>query len=54
MAPSRASVFDDRALALQYLAKAKVFRADAYVTSMATWCRNARRREGYFECQRTG
>ncbi|MCU0838686.1 MAG: hypothetical protein MUE49_08175 [Rhodospirillales bacterium] len=44
------AVVDDRGLAQQYLAKARTFRADSYVASMATWCLTPQPRAGYIEC----
>jgi hypothetical protein len=45
------AVVDDRARAQEYLAIAKKFRPDAYISSMATWCRNQTQQDGYIECQ---
>ena len=45
------AVVDDRTTAQEYLAIAKIFRPDAYITSMATWCRNPQPRDGFTECQ---
>jgi hypothetical protein len=45
------AVVDNRATAQEYLAIAKSFRPDAYVASMATWCRNPQQRDGFVECQ---
>ncbi len=47
------AVVDDRTLADTYLALAKGFRDDAYIAAMANWCKQLRRRDGFFECQAT-
>jgi uncharacterized protein YukE len=45
------AVVEDRATAQSYLIAAKRFRPDAYITSMATWCRSPQQREGFLECR---
>ncbi len=47
------AIVEERAVAKEYLNIAKRFRPDAYITSMATWCRNMQQRKGYIECQST-
>jgi predicted metal-binding membrane protein len=45
------AVVDNRSTAQEFLAIAKTFRPDAYIASMATWCRNPQPRDGFVECQ---
>ncbi len=46
-------ITENRSAATDYLAIAKSFRPDAYISSIATWCRNMQQREGFIECQST-
>lgn len=41
----------DRATAQEYLRIAKGFRPDAYIASMASWCRSPKPGAGYVECE---
>jgi hypothetical protein len=45
------AIVADRTTAQEYLAIAKTFRPDAYIASMATWCRNSQQRDGFADCQ---
>ncbi|MDH3286370.1 MAG: hypothetical protein OEP48_01390 [Betaproteobacteria bacterium] len=45
------AVVDNRTTAQEYLVIARTFRPDAYIASMATWCRNQQSRDGFVECQ---
>ncbi len=44
------AVVDSRSKAQEYLEIAKTFRPDAYIVSMATWCRNPQPLEGFTAC----
>jgi len=45
------AVVESRTTAQDYLALAKRFRLDAYIVSMATWCRLPQPRDGFLECR---
>lgn len=47
------AVVDSRSKAQEYLDIAKTFRPDAYIASMATWCRNPQPQEGFTACLAT-
>jgi len=47
------AVVEDRSLAAQYLATAKRFRPDAYITPMATWCKQMQQENGFIDCAST-
>ena len=47
------AVVDSRSKAQEYLEIAKTFRPDAYIASMATWCRNPQPQEEFTACPAT-
>jgi hypothetical protein len=44
---------ENRDQAAKYLATTKTFRPDAYITRMATWCKDPRPQAGFIECAST-
>ncbi|MEO8418661.1 MAG: hypothetical protein ABI475_08055 [Methylophilaceae bacterium] len=46
-------IAESRSAATEYLGIVKSFRQDAYISPIATWCRNMQQREGFTECQST-
>ena len=47
------AVVESRSKAQEYLDIARTFRPDAYIASMATWCRNPQPQEGFTACPAT-
>lgn len=47
------AVVPTREKAAEYLQIARAFRADSYVTRLATWCASPIQRDGYMECAAT-